>query len=231
MSHHTPSGRPTRRLLRRLGRAIGAIGAVGAIGAIGRIGLAAALAAGAVGIGAPAWASDPFYTGLLRDGILAYDRGAFGDAARDLRLACFGLLDEPEALAVCLVRLAVAQGAAGDAEGFQATFRRVAEVEERFGAYGRADLPPAVRTAFEERVGKAIPAATLAAVPAFQRLARKPEAPPAGQKTREPRPTARPPAPPASAAPVAEPARSAAEAPARPAGAEERRGGGAPPGG
>ncbi|HYH45357.1 MAG TPA: hypothetical protein VEG34_06680, partial [Thermoanaerobaculia bacterium] len=212
MPHRTPSRRPARRIL-------------------GRLGLAAALAAGAAGaagISAPAWASDPFYTALLRDGILAYDRGAFGDAARDLRLACFGLLDEPEALAVCLVRLAVAQGAAGDAEGFQATFRRVVEVEERFGAYARAELPPAVRAAFEERVGKAIPAATLAAVPAFQRLARKPEAPPSDQKTREPRPAARPPAP----APAAAPARPAAEAPTPPAGAAgagERRAAGAAP--
>jgi hypothetical protein len=202
MPHRTPSRRPARRILRRLGLAAAL----------------AATAAGMAGVSAPAWASDSFYTALLRDGILAYDRGAFGDAARDLRLACFGLLDEPETLAACLVRLAVAQGAAGDAEGFQATFRRVVEIEERFGAYAKADLPPAVRAAFEERVGKAIPAATLAAVPAIQRLARKPEAPPGGQKTREPRPAARPPvpSPPTS---VTEPARPTAEVPTRPAGA------------
>lgn len=213
MPHRTPSRRPARRILPRL------------CCAIGTVGLAVTLAA-AAGAGAPAWAADSFYTGLLRDGILAYDRGAFGDAARDLRLACFGLLDEPETLAVCLVRLAVAQGAAGDAEGFQATFRRVVEIEERFGAYAKADLPPAVRAAFEERVGKAIPAATLAAVPAFQRLARKPDTPPSGRQTREPRPATPPPAPAPS---VTEPGRPAAEAPGRPAGAEERREAGAAP--
>lgn len=129
------------------------------------------------GAAPPLRAADPFYTGLLRDGIYAYDRGDTATAVRHLRLACFGLLEEPEPLADCLVRLALAQDKSGNAEGFRDTFRRVIEVEERFGAYRRAQLPAELRAAFEQRTAALIPAATLASVPAFQGLAaRKPEA-------------------------------------------------------
>jgi tetratricopeptide (TPR) repeat protein len=119
----------------------------------------------------PAAAADPFYLGLLRDGNAAYDRKDYPRAAHDLRLACFGLLDEPAPLGDCLVRLAAAQGAAGDNDGFLATFGRLAEVEERFGIYGRLALPPELRAAFEERAAATVPLSTLAAVPSFAPLA------------------------------------------------------------
>ncbi|HEX5758367.1 MAG TPA: hypothetical protein VF121_04195, partial [Thermoanaerobaculia bacterium] len=126
---------------------------------------------------APPPEADPFYAGLLLDGAHAYDRGDFAAAARDLRLACFGSLDQPLALAGCLTRLGAAQAKSGDDDGFADTFRRVVEVEGRFGAYARADVPAPVRAAFEERVAAAIPAATLAQVPVFAPLAaRKAEA-------------------------------------------------------
>jgi tetratricopeptide (TPR) repeat protein len=118
-------------------------------------------------------APDPFYLDRLRDGIQAYERNDFAAAAKQLRLACFGLLDEPQPLAACLTRLGAAQAAAGDAEGFAETFRRIAEIEERFGAYGKADLPPELRAAFEQRVIAAIPAATLDSLPAFKELSHR----------------------------------------------------------
>jgi tetratricopeptide (TPR) repeat protein len=131
-------------------------------------------------------APDPFYLDLLRDGIQSYDRADYGVAARRLRLACFGLLDDPQQLAACLVRLGVAQATAGDAEGFRETFRRIVEVEDRFGAYGKADLPPEVRGAFEQRALAAIPIPTLEAIPAFKPLlARKLEAQVAALPPRE----------------------------------------------
>lgn len=114
---------------------------------------------------------DPFYSGLLRDGAHAYDRGDFAAAARDLRLACFGYLDQPVPLAGCLTRLGAAQAKAGDGDGFAETFRRVVEVEERFGGYRQAEVPAEVREAFEERTVAAMPPATLAQVPAFAGLA------------------------------------------------------------
>jgi tetratricopeptide (TPR) repeat protein len=113
---------------------------------------------------------DPFYLGLLRDGRLAYDRGDYANSAKDLRLACFGLLDDPQPLTDCLVRLAVAQGAGNDAEGFRETFRRIAEVEDRFGAYGKAQLAPEIRAAFEQRLLLLIPVATLERIPVWKPL-------------------------------------------------------------
>ena len=140
--------------------------------AFSAIGLALVLAGALVPpLARPAAAADPFYLGLLRDGTAAYDRKDYASAAHDLRLACFGLLDEPQPLADCLVRLAAAQGAAGDREGFQSTFGRLAEVEERFGVYGKLTLPPELRSAFEERAATTIPPSTLAAAPTFAGIA------------------------------------------------------------
>ena len=131
---------------------------------------------------APALAAvDPFYQGLLREGQLALDRKDYAVAVRDLRLACFGMLDEPRLLADCLVRLALAQDRANDVDGFQETFQRLIEIEDRFKAYSQGELAPELRAALEARLPARIPAATLAAAPAFRSTvaARKPEPVPA----------------------------------------------------
>lgn len=120
---------------------------------------------------APAPEVDPFYSGLLRDGAYAYDRGEFAAAVRDLRLACFGYLDQPVLLTGCLTRLGAAQAKAADADGFAETFRRVIGLEEQFGGYRQAEVPAEVRAAFEERTAAAMPPATLAQVPVFAGLA------------------------------------------------------------
>lgn len=116
-------------------------------------------------------AVEPFYDNLFRDGLHAYGRGDYAAAAKNLRLACFGMIGDEQALAPCLVRLALAQGAAGDAEPFLETFRRIAEVEDRFGAYRKAELPAEVRAEFEKQAAALVPSSTLQSLPAFQRLA------------------------------------------------------------
>jgi hypothetical protein len=117
----------------------------------------------------PAQASiDPFYQGLLRDGQLAFERKEYAVAARALRLACFGMLDEPRPLADCLSRLALAQDGAGDATGFRETFQRLLEVEDRFKGYSQGELTPELRAALEARLATRLPAATLAGAPAFR---------------------------------------------------------------
>lgn len=113
-------------------------------------------------------AVDPFYQSLLRDGQHAFDRKDYAAAARDLRLACFGMLDEPKPLADCLARLALAQDRLDDAEGFRSTFQRLAELEDRFKAYSQGTIVPELRTALEARVAVRIPAATLEGIPAFR---------------------------------------------------------------
>lgn len=128
--------------------------------AIGLAGLLAAL---------PVAAADPFYLDLLRDGSHAFDRGDHATATRHLRLACFGMLDEPKMLGECLSRLALAQDKAGDVDGFRETFGRLVEVEERFQGYSQAGLTPQARAALTQRIAVLIPAPTLAGSPAVFR--------------------------------------------------------------
>ena len=121
----------------------------------------------------PLRAADPFYERLVRDGNRELARGDHAAAERDLQIAAFGLLDEPVRLAEALVPLALAQAALDDAEGFEDTFARVIEVEDRFGAYGKAEIPADQRSAFEKQVVARVPTATLERSAAFRPLARR----------------------------------------------------------
>lgn len=157
---------------------------------------------------------DPFYQGLLRDGIHAYDRKDYAASARDLRLACFGMLDEPEPLVDCLARLALAQDRLEDVQAFSDTFQRLVDLEDRFKAYSQGELPPELRTALEARVAARIPAATLEGIPAFRSLAARKPAPAAVAPAVEKRPAA---SPPKTVAAPAEPAPAPATEPEAPA--------------
>ena len=113
-------------------------------------------------------AIDPFYQGLLRSGQTAFDIKDYASAVRDLRLACFGMLDEPKVLADCLARLALAQDRANDLEGFRGTFQRLVDVEERFKAYSQGNLPAELRASLEQRLAARLPASALQSTPAFR---------------------------------------------------------------
>jgi hypothetical protein len=114
---------------------------------------------------------DPFYSSRLREGISAAERGAWPEAVASLRVACFGMLDARDQLAECLVRLGLAQAAAGDRAGFDQTFRRLQEGEDLLGLYSRAELPADLQGAFEARAVEWVPAATLDDSPGFAHLA------------------------------------------------------------
>jgi hypothetical protein len=148
---------------------------------IGGRGLAARVAPAIVlalcAAGAALANSDPFYTGLLRDGRTALLRGDAAGARKDLRVACFGLLDTPMLLAECRVRLALAEAALGDREAFLESFSRLEEIEERFTVYATAAISAEERAAFEERVVEWVSPEQLRSIPAFTRLVeRKAEA-------------------------------------------------------
>jgi len=118
----------------------------------------------------PAQAAHPHYLRLLRQGTFSLEQGEPAAAARDLRLACFGFLEEPPLLGECLVRLGLAQAAAGDDEGFGETFRRVVEVEQRFGGFGAAALSAEERREFEAEITARIPPRTLGYSGVFRHL-------------------------------------------------------------
>ncbi|HEY3570469.1 MAG TPA: hypothetical protein VGP73_21240 [Thermoanaerobaculia bacterium] len=154
-------------------------------------------------------AIDPFYQGLLRDGQQALDRKEYGTAARHLRLACFGMLEDPKPLADCLCRLVLAQDGANDIEGVRETFRRLTEVEDRYKGYSQGEIPPELRAAVEAKLAARIPATTLASAPAFRATQGKKTAAPAG-------PAPRPAPEPARTAPATKPASPIAAQPQAP---------------
>jgi len=123
-------------------------------------------------LAAPLEAAHPFYEEQLRRGRAALDRGDHAEAARTLRLAAFGLLDEPPALAGCLVHLALARHALGDTAGVREAVERVLALEERFGAYRAAALPESLAGSFAALALEAIPPGRLAELEAFADLAR-----------------------------------------------------------
>ena len=116
-------------------------------------------------------AADPFYEVLLSDGIDERQDGDAERAAKLLRLACFGFLEQPPALAGCLTQLALAQAETGGRQAFGEAFLRIAEVERLFGGYSRADLQAADRRLFESRASELVSPEVLAGSGRFRLLA------------------------------------------------------------
>ncbi len=198
-------------------RSIGARALVAGGLALGAAAIEAPIPAAAAGSSAAPASSaqslDPFYASLLRDGELLADQGKSAAAAKSLRIACFGMLDQPAVLARCLVRLGLAQGASGDANGFRETFSRLLDLEGRTPSYDTAEVPPAVRVGFEQQVVQRIPAATLATSPTFQKLAANAHDSGKNAKHSRKEQAIAPPQPPPAAAAGATPAIQPAPAP------------------
>lgn len=111
--------------------------------------------------------ADDFANARLSAGMDAYRTRRYAEASDQLRIACFGLLDQPAALTECLVWLAIAQDLAGRKAAVGATVERFLEVERRFSAYGKAHLDASVRTAFQALLGAHASPETLASVPSL----------------------------------------------------------------
>ncbi len=117
-------------------------------------------------------AADAFYDRLLQDGVRAYGDGDYPLAANSLRLACFGLLDEPIVLARGLTYLALAHAASGDQAAFTGTFDRILEIERRFQAFSRLELDTDSRQVFEAHLHRWIALDVLERESVFHRAAR-----------------------------------------------------------
>ena len=114
--------------------------------------------------------ADPFYVRALDVGSRELSLERYEKAVENLRLACFGLLDEPGVLIRCLVLLAVAQEGRGDSVGIQRTLDRVLEVEDRFQVYGDAPLESGVKQRFEKVLVRLTAESAVEAIPAFSKL-------------------------------------------------------------
>ena len=115
----------------------------------------------------PLRAADPFYLGLFDSGTRDYLRGDYPMAAHKLRIACFGLLEEPPLLTQGLIRLALAQAGAGDDAGFAATFERVLQIEAAFEAYSALPDDTPFKAELERVLPDRVAAEDVAGVPAF----------------------------------------------------------------
>jgi tetratricopeptide (TPR) repeat protein len=125
---------------------------------------------GLSGFSTPLQAADPFYIELREAGFRAYDRGDYASAQRDLRIASFGLLDEPHLLAEALTYLALSQAESADSDGFTNTAHRIVEIEDRFRAFTGASLPTDLRRQFTSELIDRVDEGTLLRSPTFAPL-------------------------------------------------------------
>ena len=112
-------------------------------------------------------AGEDFDEARLRAGQIAYQEKRFVEAINQFRIAAFGFLDRLPLLSESLVRLSLAQAAAGKEADADETMTRFLEVERRFQVYAQANLEPETRADFRALLKRRLPAATLAAVPSL----------------------------------------------------------------
>lgn len=123
-------------------------------------------------LAAPMLAEDNFYEQQLVAGKTDAQANRLSRAADELRIAAFGLMQQPALLQEALARLAVVQNALGHAADLSKTLERFTQVEQRFGGYAEVQLDASVRAKFEDLVVKQVPPATLQAIPSLARLSK-----------------------------------------------------------
>jgi hypothetical protein len=113
---------------------------------------------------------EEFYETRLRAGEAAYAEKKLPDAIDNLRIASFGLLENPPMEAEALAYLALAQTAAGRKADADTTLGRFLEVERRFAPYKKLKLDPAVGAEFQALLLRRVAQATLLAYPSLAGL-------------------------------------------------------------
>jgi thioredoxin-like negative regulator of GroEL len=122
--------------------------------------MAASVAAGA----------EDFNAERLRSGEDFFAEKRYAEAIDQFRIAAFGYLDQPAALSQCLIRLSLAQSAAGKASDADATILRFLEVERLSRSYPPKGLPPEVAADFRSLLLRRVPEETLLSVPTLAGL-------------------------------------------------------------
>lgn len=147
--------------------------------------IAALIVVAAAGLGAAAAPVDDFYQARLQEGRIAFQTGRPAEAVDQLRVACFGLMDNPPLYSEAIVWLGLAQDRLGRVAEVDATLRRFLEAEKRFGGYARVVLPAESHMEFDGLLSRRLPPGVLLSTPALSRLV----------ETEEQRISKRPPAP------------------------------------
>lgn len=111
--------------------------------------------------------ADEFYLARLKAGKAEVRLGRTLEAEEDLRIACFGLMDDPPLLVECLGRLAMTRQTLGKLPEMDLTLARLVEVEGRFGVWEKAAFEPALRAELEQVLLKRLGADGVRAVPSL----------------------------------------------------------------
>ena len=130
--------------------------------------------------------ADVFYDQRFEAGKAALASQRHLEAAEQLRIAAFGFLDEPKRLSETLAMLTIAHAALGRTAEVEIALQRFVEIEKQFGAYNGNALDPALRTRFEAILVRALPTATLAAIPTLASLLQPAPAPNSQRKNPAP---------------------------------------------
>lgn len=115
--------------------------------------------------------ADDFSLERLRAGEEALRENRVPDAVDQLRIACFGLLDQEAPLSECLVNLTLAFDAARRPVDVDATLNKFLEAERRFAAYSKAALSPESRQKFEAVLLARVPVETIVSIPSLAGVA------------------------------------------------------------
>lgn len=118
---------------------------------------------------AVAQASDPFYSALLTRGIADAQRGDYFRAVKELRIAAFGMVNEPSQYLRAQVYLANALEHLGQHAEAATAVDKASKAERINGNYANIAIDPDTRSAFEVLAAKSLRPEQLAMVPAFRR--------------------------------------------------------------
>lgn len=94
-------------------------------------------------------ATDPFYLDLFDRGMAHFGAGEFASAAKELRLAAFGMVDTPESFETAHIHAALAATKASEDAEARTSVQRVYAAERIQRVYTGLKLPEHVRKDFE----------------------------------------------------------------------------------
>ena len=107
-------------------------------------------------------APHPFYMKMLERGIASAQRNLYPEAVRELRIAAFGLLNDPAEYQLAQVHLAVVHEQLGNAELARIAATKVAAAEQLLPSYAKLNVTKGVREKFEKYAPKVLATEQLA---------------------------------------------------------------------